>query len=552
MIDLSDYVAPEDNPDNTNTQRDSEEGRRNTVSTFGFVQNFKKGNVTLNPHNEIANKLTNDDSQEELYENNDADPEDLDQRDRDEMNKTLDAIWTAKIYGKKDPNENYVPFESKKANLFERMLHPMQYGSLRGSIFGLSSMCLEAGALVLALRCKQFGCVNFLLALILGGVSAYWTLVMMIRAARNMKERDYSKVVKATLGNKVGVFMDCNITLYLLGAVISFQVIIYQIIGAVTYDIWKIIGDPGYDDFETFKNDFWRKDLKIKLPVMFGVAILVFPLCLLKDVSKMRFASLIGVLALIYSIIVIVIESIFFLKYKNWDLLGEMNWFDIRPAFSKEDGFPFFGGLATVFYIYSCHAGAFPVYKTLRNNTTKRIKKVFRRSILLDIMVYFFVSAASFITSPMNPPELILYREDLDGFSPDYFIIVAKVGIIFNLFFSTPANYAGLRISLFELIWGNSNITDGKNVFVTLIILIIVVLTGALYDEILDYIELLGGFCSVIYCFFIPGLIYVKNNKYPMKSFINIITVVILILFVLIGYSSGILTILFKMVKING
>ena len=45
MIDLSDYVAPEDNPDNTNTQRDSEEGRRNTVSTFGFVQNFKKGNA---------------------------------------------------------------------------------------------------------------------------------------------------------------------------------------------------------------------------------------------------------------------------------------------------------------------------------------------------------------------------------------------------------------------------------------------------------------------------------------------------------------------------
>ena len=266
----------------------------------------------------------------------------------------------------------------------------------------------------------------------------------------------------------------------------------------------------------------------------------------------MRFASLIGVLALIYSIIVIVIESIFYLKYKNWDLLGEMNWFDIRPAFSKEDGFPFFGGLATVFYIYSCHAGAFPVYKTLRNNTTKRIKKVFRRSILLDIMVYFFVSAASFLTTPMNPPELILYREDLEGFSPDYFIIVAKVGIIFNLFFSTPANYAGLRISLFELIWGNSNITTTKNVFVTLIILTIVVLTGALYDEILDYIELLGGFCSVIYCFFIPGLIYVKNNKYPMKSFINIITVVILILFVLIGYSSGILTILFKMVKING
>ena len=90
----------------------------------------------------------------------------------------------------------------------------------------LGGWSLEAGALVLAIRCKQFGLVNFLIALILGGMCAYWTLVMMIKAGRTTKERDYSKVVKATLGNKVGIFMDCNIALYLFGAIISFQVII--------------------------------------------------------------------------------------------------------------------------------------------------------------------------------------------------------------------------------------------------------------------------------------------------------------------------------------
>ena len=550
MNDLGEYNEdPEDNPENIELVRDSNEERRNTVSTFGFIQNMNKGHITLNPHNTIARKLE-EDSQEELDENNDADPEELFQHNSDE-NNSLDDIWSGQIYGKRNPNEKIVPFESKKANIFERMLHPIQYGSLRGSIFGLSSMCLEAGSLVLAIRCKQFGLINFLLAIILGGLCAYWTLVMMIRAGRNIKERNYSKVVKITLGNKVGVFMDCNITIYLLGAVISFQVIIYQIIGAVTYDIWKIIGDPGYNTFEEFKEDFWRKDLKIKFPIMLGVAALSFPLCLLKDVTKMRIPSLIGVLALIYSIIVIVIESFFFLKYRNWDSIGDMNWYDIRNVFSKKDGIPFFGGIATVFYIYSCHAGAFPVYKNLRQNTTRRIKKVFRRSILLDIVIYFCVAAASFITSPFNPPELILYREDLEGFSPDYFIIAAKVGIIFNLFFSTPANYAGLRISLFELIWGNSNITNTKNFFVTFFILLLVVATGALYDEILEYIELLGGFCSVIYCFLIPGLIYVKNNDYPTKSFINIITIIILIILLIIGYTSGILTILLKMVKIE-
>jgi len=71
-----------------------------------------------------------------------------------------------------------------------------------------------------------------------------------------------------------------------------------------------------------------------------------------------------------------------------------------------------------------------------------------------------------------------------------------------------------------------------------------------LYDKILDYVELLGGFCSVIYCILIPGLIYAVNDnidKTKLKKYLTIITVVVLSL---IGYTSGILTILFKMIKI--
>jgi hypothetical protein len=266
----------------------------------------------------------------------------------------------------------------------------------------------------------------------------------------------------------------------------------------------------------------------------------------------MRLASLFGVLALVYSIIVVIGESFFYLFNENWDKIGQMNWIDITPAFSLQDGIPFFGGIATVFYIYSCHAGAFPVYKTLRNNTTKRIKKVFRRSIILDVCVYFSIAAASFITSPFEPPELILYRPNLSGFDSDYFILVAKIGIIFNLFFSTPANYAGFRLSFFELAFGNTNITNKKNLVVTTCVLLIVATIGALYDKILEYIELLGGFCSVIYCILIPGLIYIKCENIPKSKLIKNLTLCGVVLLTIIGYTSGILTILFSMVKING
>ena len=40
---------------------------------------------------------------------------------------------------------------------------------------------------------------------------AYWCLVMMIKAGKNVKEKNYSKVVKIILGKKVGILIDLEI-----------------------------------------------------------------------------------------------------------------------------------------------------------------------------------------------------------------------------------------------------------------------------------------------------------------------------------------------------
>ena len=123
--------------------------------------------------------------------------------------------------------------------------------------------------------------------------------------------------------------------------------------------------------------------------------------------------------------------------------------------------------------------------------------------------------------------------------------------MIFNLFFSTPANYAALRLSIFEIIWGNTNLTKVKNISVTIILLSVITLIGALYDQILQYIELLGGFCSVVFCILIPGLIYAKNENIK-KSKLNKYSIIIIVsLLTAFGYTSGILTILFNIAHIN-
>ena len=67
-----------------------------------------------------------------------------------------------------------------------------------------------------------------------------------------------------------------------------------------------------------------------------------------------------------------------------------INLFSMKEAFKYN--MIFFQCVATIFFCYTCHIGAFPIYKSLKNNISRRINKVFRRSIILDTIIYLFVA----------------------------------------------------------------------------------------------------------------------------------------------------------------
>ena len=96
--------------------------------------------------------------------------------------------------------------------------------------------------------------------------------------------------------------------------------------------------------------------------------------------------------------------------------------------------------MATVFFTYSCHPGAFPVYKTLKQNNKNKINTVFLRSICLDLIIYIFIAICGFMTAPLKPQSLIIYRESV--FDNDIFMTIAKIALALDLFLSLPANYA--------------------------------------------------------------------------------------------------------------
>ena len=132
-----------------------------------------------------------------------------------------------------------------------------------------------------------------------------------------------------------------------------------------------------------------KKGIKIKIIVLGSINALLIILCLVKDIGRMKFFSLFGIIALFYTIIVLVIESPFYWKHylnnvfqKN-DKSTHANWIDISKAFNSN--LDFFTGFATIVFSFSNHQGALPVYRSLEPNNDQ---PVMNNNVLLEKNIF--------------------------------------------------------------------------------------------------------------------------------------------------------------------
>ena len=474
--------------------------------------------------------------------NSDEEEEEIQQNQKNKKEKTNEFLSNELDLNELKEEEINKLTKDEETDYNEERTCSMKEGSIQGSVFTLSSMALGTGAFSLPIRCTQLGCLWYSVAIIFGAIAAYWTLSKLIKSAKAVKGEEYSTSVRRIIGKIPAILIDIALMIYLFGIIIQFNVIIYSLVGRTYYEFF---GDlDKYSDFDLFKKDIW--DLYyIKYPIMFGLTILITPFCLLKDISKMRFVSMFGVCALIYSILVIVIETpCFFIHYlrndyKENDSSTHANWFDISKGFTSE--LNFFTGMATVFFVYACHPGVFPVYKSLRNNTEKRINKVIFRSVGLNLIIYLSIAICGFLTSPLSNEPLIIFRKKI--FDNDIFMTIAKISLALDLYLCIPANYNSLRASFFLLIFKTDVIDNCRNFFITIPILFLSTFISAIFEDILSYISILGGFFCSIICFFIPGLLMILTSQKSFLSPKNLITIIILGTLSLIGFIAGVLTV---------
>ena len=435
------------------------------------------------------------------------------------------------------------PFKPiQKSNFITKILSNFSSGSLTSCVFNLCILSLGTGSLALPQKIGYMSLFFSPVIIILSGLVNYWSLNVLSNASKKYKINSYEGIVSKLFGKMISIFLGIIMCINQTGMIILYQVILYKLLGGVINEAFNL-GYQGVEDFAL--NSFWHQ-FKFRFFICYIItAVILTPLCLLKNISKMRYASMFGIFSLFFLIFIVVIECPFYIRYnffgKNKNI--KLNYIDVLSGFKGD--MKILQAISTLFYAFSCHVGVFPVLNSLKNPSNQRIKKLFKKSIALDIVCYLIIGISGYLTQPENTPDLIIERKKI--FNNDFLMIIGQVCFIFTLIAKICANYNALRICIINLIrvnkTNNNQISNKFNFLLTTSCLIVTTFIAVIFQSISSYISLIGGFCSVIIAVLIPGLIYIKGF-YELK--INKKTIfagIVVSVLTLMGFTNGILTI---------
>ena len=377
---------------NKNNKENNSDSKNDNIEEISQIDNLIQNNEKISMGIRDS-KTTETNIEEERNENkeeegieqdkNNVEKEEEIQKDNENANKT---------FHRKDS----IVLDNKRT-LFHKIFGPMEAGSIRGSIFNMVILSLGTG--MFALPKYMSNTSLFFSGLLIIGIciSVWWSLLLLSKACEKNNIYNYSKLIELLYGKFFSIIYDIIVILYSFGVLILLNIIIYTTLGEALYGIYYF---KQYKTLEDFKNNsFWKEwYIQILLPYAASI-IIVYPMCLIKDVSKLRIISLIGVMNMIFLILIVIYQSKDYITKDN--LENNVNYIDFRKGLKGK--FDTLNFISTIFYASCFHIGCVPVINTLKNNVRRRIYKSIRRTILIDIFLYLSIAIIGYLSYPKLP-----------------------------------------------------------------------------------------------------------------------------------------------------
>jgi amino acid permease len=419
-----------------------------------------------------------------------------------DKNTNLNSITTKIEEEEEDISEN--------KDCFQRYFGPIKAGSLRGSIITMASITFGGGCLAFPYAVAQCGPIVGLIIFILVAIVSYYSLYILILAGTRTKIYDYNQLVKITMGDKMLFFSDINNIIVCIGCIMSYQITVY-----------KFALDLGEDIFNFEKSDNNRLIL-----ILICMVLIQLPLNCLRNISTLQYASIVGTIAIIISILLIVAEMpIFLYEYLK------INEF---PPLFKEINWGYLDTFSTFMFGFSSHNGVLQIFAEMNRPNYRRNNTVLFRSFLLEIFLYIGIAFGGFFSTFYDTPDVFLNRPDMKNFEPDYLIICAKITLLICLHCTMAINYNIMRMSLKSMWFDNQTIPFIKDFLIMFLTYCFCNIGVYFIQNVAQVLGIMGGFCTVFLCFFIPVIIHIKmsglSHLHPLNLWRYLLLIIVCIL----------------------
>eukprot|EP00922_Rhytidocystis_sp_ex-Travisia-forbesii_P064050 GHVS01095236.1.p1 GENE.GHVS01095236.1~~GHVS01095236.1.p1 ORF type:complete len:616 (+),score=99.59 GHVS01095236.1:157-1848(+) len=363
-------------------------------------------------------------------------------------------------------------------------------GSVKSSIFNLTSATLGAGALSIPFAIRNTGVVLGVVLLLFVGYLSITATSCVINVLNFTELKTYEELAVRTGGRAFGVVVELSIILFCFGVSVGYLISVGDIASSI---LSNVVPDGA---------SWWQQVLLTRPALLvFITAFILLPLCLTDKLETLRFTSFLGVAVILF---VVAVVTLFFAVHGVAD--GKIS----TLLFPSNFGAPIRASSLLVF-AFSCQANVPGIYCELENQNSRRMVKVSSRSVLLCLVVYGMMGVCGFLTFGSVTDANILRNFDAQ-LSTNYLVVVAFAGMCVAITFAYPMNIFPCRFSIEMLVFFSQPNLISPTVQ---IIIAVITVAGSLICAILMpsislMFQLVGATAGAFVSFILPGYFYVR------------------------------------------
>lgn len=297
--------------------------------------------------------------------------------------------------------------------------------TIKSGIITLLHTCCGAGILAMPFAFKPFGLIFGVFIITFCGLCALLGLLLQARVTKYIPQGSNASffVLAKEINPNLSVVFDIAIAVKCFGVGVSYMIVVGDLMPQISH---------------VFTENTWLLNRNVHITLI--MAFIVAPLCFMKKLNSLRYASMVAILSVVYLCVLVIVHFIA-PSQEITELKGEISYW-----FPKDEPSPL-TTLPIFIFAYTCHHNMFSVINEQTNSAFHNTKFIAIYSIALAYILYIIIGCSGYLTFGDNITGniIMLYPKSVSS-------TIGRIAIVFLVMLAFPLQCHPARASLHHII----------------------------------------------------------------------------------------------------